>query len=110
MKDGLYRVQFRTPLGEGAGVLVVRGEELQGGDSTMYYVGTHKSEGARLTASVRAMQHTDEPDRASVFGVPEVTIALSGTVNGGRAKLTGGAKEAPGLSFTAELTMLEPAN
>lgn len=107
MQDGLYRVRFTTPLGQGAGVLVLRDGRIQGGDSTMYYVGTFSLQGGQAKASVKAVQHTTEAGRSSVFGVSEATITLSGTANGGHARLVGTAVQAPGVRFEAELAMLE---
>jgi hypothetical protein len=43
---------------------------------------------------------------ASVFGIDRVNITLKGTANGDSAKMTGTAREAPGVSFQATLTKI----
>ncbi len=40
MKDGLYRVEFQTQRGAGAGVVFLEGGALRGGDSQMFYTGS----------------------------------------------------------------------
>jgi hypothetical protein len=47
MQNGLYWVEFRTPLGSGAGVVVLQDGNLRGGDSSMYYFGTYTETGIR---------------------------------------------------------------
>lgn len=106
MKDGLYRVQFQTPLGWGAGVLYASGGRLWGGDGAMFYVGTYKQEGNNVVADVRTNRHTQVPGVASVFGRDQVRITLSGIASGDKIKLNGRSPEAPNVTFTAELMHL----
>lgn len=106
MRNGTYKVCFETPLGEGAGVLVINGDEIRGGDSTMYYTGNQAQNGDDITAEVVADIHTKVPDMASVFGVDRVHITLTGKVNGDSAQLTGKAKEAANVPFKATLTRI----
>jgi hypothetical protein len=106
MKDGLYKVQFHTQLGTGAGVVVLQGGKLRGGDSRNFYVGTYSENGSRVTAQVTTDTHTDMPGLRSVFGMDPVHLSLSGTVNSDSAEMTGTAAEAPGISFGAALTRI----
>lgn len=104
MKDGLYKVFFQTPLGIGAGVVFAKDGRMWGGDSSIYYVGTFSEENGELTATVDIDEHTKVPGMASVFGVANATIVLSGTVNGGIITAKGTSPQAPGISFSATLT------
>lgn len=42
LNNGLYRVTFRTPLGEGAGVAVLLDGKIRGGDSAFAYSGRYQ--------------------------------------------------------------------
>ncbi|MGA7675125.1 MAG: GrlR family regulatory protein [Rhizomicrobium sp.] len=106
MRDGLYKVHFKTRIGEGAGVIVLSGGHVRGGDSSVYYVGTYEQAGNQFTASVAAKTHTRMPGMGNVFGVDNVDIKLAGTSTGDSANVTGTAAQAPGVQFHAELSRL----
>lgn len=106
MRDGLYRVHCHTQLGIGAGVVLLQGSKLRGGDSRNFYLGAYAERGTRVTAQVTTDKHTDTPGLASVFGADTAHISLAGTVNGDSAEMTGTAAEAPGISFRATLTKI----
>lgn len=107
MQNGLYKVEFQTPLGAGAGVVVLENGTIRGGDSAMFYVGHVSENGNDLTAEVEGKQHTNVPGMRSVFGVNHTHIKLAGKLSGNTASLTGTAREAPGVSFQARLTKLD---
>ncbi|MGE0279264.1 MAG: GrlR family regulatory protein [Rhizobiaceae bacterium] len=104
LTDGLYRVSFQTPMGMGAGVIVLSGGRMRGGDSSIYYVGTYSQAGDEFTASVATDRHT--AGLASVFGVDRVHISLRGRIKDGSVTMQGSAAEAPGISFQAMLMKL----
>eukprot|EP01012_Entosiphon_sulcatum_P040403 TRINITY_DN54054_c0_g1_i1.p2 TRINITY_DN54054_c0_g1~~TRINITY_DN54054_c0_g1_i1.p2 ORF type:complete len:149 (+),score=11.47 TRINITY_DN54054_c0_g1_i1:145-591(+) len=107
MKEGLYKVEFQTMLGAGFGVVYLKGGALHGGDTGMYYVGTYELQGDNLVASVSVDSHTKSSVISqSVFGVDKANITLKGTALGDTISTTGSAKEAPGVSFRANLTFL----
>jgi T3SS negative regulator,GrlR len=106
MKDGLYKAQFQTPQGQGAGVVVLAGGKLRGGDSSIYYTGTYVIEGDKIRGQVATDAHTKLPGMVSVFGLDRVHIDLTGKVTGDSAQLTGKAREVPGISFSAVLTRI----
>jgi hypothetical protein len=106
MREGLYKVQFQTQLGAGAGVAVARDGKMWGGDSGIFYTGTYKDEGGTITASVAIDRHTKHPGIASVFGVDRANITLTGKDTGSTITMTGKAAQAPGVSFQAILTHL----
>lgn len=104
LRDGFYGVKFKTPNGEGAGVVVLANGQLRGGDSALAYSGTFKQDGDAFTASVTTSRHAQ--GLSSVFGVDTVTISLSGKTAGDSANCTGTAAQAPGLTFQAVLTRI----
>jgi hypothetical protein len=110
MQDGLYKVEFQTPLGVGAGVVFLHGGKMHGGDTSMFYLGNISEQGDDLTADVEAGFHTHLPGVNSVFG-PSVNrphIHLRGKSQGGgtSATFTGHASEAPSINFKATLSKL----
>lgn len=106
MKDGLYKVHFQVPGDQGAGVVVLSGGIIRGGDSSMYYHGSYTIVGDQLKAEVKTDAHTKVPGLASVFGVDRVNITLTGKINGDTAALHGTAKESPGIAFQAVLSRI----
>ena len=106
MQNGLYKVEFQTPLGAGAGVVFLHDGKIRGGDSAMFYVGKVSEEGDNLTAEVEGRLHTNVPPTELVFGVNHTHISLKGKGSGNVATLTGSAKEAPGVAFQAKLTKI----
>ncbi len=103
MHEGFYAVEFRAPAGAGTGVVFLKDGHLRGGDSMMYYTGNYKLEGDKFTAEVTTNGHAKPPGMQSVFGRDNVHISLQGSFSGQDAKLTGTAKEAPGMTFSATL-------
>ena len=105
MRDGLYRVEFQTPLGAGAGIVVVNGSKLRGGDSSMYYVGSYSETGNQFTAEVVSHRHT--LGFPSVFARDANHITLKGTSQGDRAEMTGTSKEEPGVTLRGTMTKID---
>lgn len=103
MRDGLYKVTFHTQISSGAGVVVLQGGTIRGGDSIMYYTGTYAEDGDRFTAEVATDAHTKVPGMGSVFGIDRVHIRLAGLSKGDTAEVTGKSREAPDVRFRAIL-------
>lgn len=106
MRNGTYRVAFQTPLGHGAGVVVLHDGHVRGGDSSLCYLGTYEIDGASFRSVIHAFKHTTILGMSSVFGVDDVNITLIGTYDGDNGSLRGSAPEAPGVSFSATLNRL----
>jgi hypothetical protein len=106
MRDGLYRVQFRTPLGAGTGVVVLHGDKVSGGDAGMYYTGIYTDNNGELDIKVRIGRHSATPGSSSVFGIDNANLTLRGTANGDTAQMTGTAAEARNVGFQAVLTRI----
>lgn len=106
MKNGLYKVQFQTPLGMGYGVVHAVDGKMWGGDASMYYVGSYTIDGDKITATVNTDAHSTYPGSGSVFGTNKVTIQIDGTFSGDNVTARGSSPQAPGLSFSASMHRL----
>ena len=106
MNNGLYKVTFRTPLGSGAGVIVLNEGRLLGGDSMISYVGNYVQSGDKFTATIETTTHTAAPGMRSVLGVPDALILLAGSASGDSATMQATSPNAPNIKFQATLTFL----
>jgi hypothetical protein len=103
MLEGLYKVEFKTPLGAGSGVVFAREGKMWGGDAGLFYTGSYTESGADVIATVSTDRHTAYPGTTSVFGRDQVQIKLSGKMNGDSGVFQGSSPQAPGVGFTAAL-------
>lgn len=106
IKNGLYKVQFETPLGVGFGVVVLENGVVRGGDSALFYTGNYSSPDGKFSAVVKTERHANLPEVQSVFGIDRVTINLKGDVVGDTVNVDGTAQEVPGVSFRAKLAKI----
>jgi hypothetical protein len=104
LPDGFYGVRFKTPRGEGAGVVTLTKGQLRGGDSALAYSGTFSQNGDTFTATVTTSRHAQ--GMLSVFGIDSVKIGLTGKSSNTSATCTGTAAQAPGLTLEAILTRI----
>jgi hypothetical protein len=100
---GKYSVWFKTPIGEGAGVVEFSADgKLDGGDSTFAYAGLWTQTGEHFKASLSARRVAPGPP--GVFGLDEIDIVVSGRSTGGASmSCTGFAKQSPGIRLEVEL-------
>jgi hypothetical protein len=103
ISQGKYSVWFKTPIGEGAGVVELGPDgELGGGDTTFSYSGNWAREGERFKAELCARRIAPGPP--GVFGMDQIDIVISGhTEDGMSASCTGFARQAPGLKLEVAL-------
>ena len=104
LRNGSYSAWFRTPQGEGTGVVVLNDGKLIGGDTVIAYTGSYVEEGDTFTASVKTERHTQ--GQPPVFGFDETDLTLTGKSTRTTASCTGTAKQAPGLTFEATLVRM----
>lgn len=101
---GKYSVWFKTPVGEGAGVVEFSADGwLSGGDTTFSYIGNWTQEGERFKATLFAKRIAPGPP--GVFGMDEIDITLAGHSDGD-ASCAGFAKQSPGLKLEVTLIRL----
>ncbi|SFP95855.1 hypothetical protein SAMN05216330_112180 [Bradyrhizobium sp. Ghvi] len=103
---GKYSVWFKTPVGEGAGVVEFGPDgKLDGGDDTFAYAGHWTQQGEHFKASLSAKRVVAAPP--GVFGLDEIDIVVSGrSVDETSTSCTGFAKQAPGLRLEVELVRI----
>lgn len=104
--DGFYKVEFRTPLGKGAGVIVLREGVLRGGDSAVAYVGQYQVDAGMFSAEIKTFVHTENPNMFNVLGRFNARLNVSGKVGNGPILLNGMSPDAPGVPFDAIVTRL----
>ncbi|MEO6841714.1 MAG: GrlR family regulatory protein [Bradyrhizobium sp.] len=103
---GKYSVWFKTPVGEGAGVVEFSPDgKLSGGDTTFSYIGNWTQEGVRFKAAIFARRMAPGPP--GVFGMDEIDITLAGHSNGDAStSCTGFAMQSPALKLEVTLIRL----
>jgi hypothetical protein len=106
LATGLYKAEFNTRRGRGAGTIFVQDGKLWGGDSSMFYIGRYTEDGDGLSAVINTDIHTKIPGIESVFGVDQLRLTLGGTIKGDSIVMTGRAAQAPTLEFEAVLTKI----
>ena len=97
--QGKYSVWFKTPIGEGAGVVEFGPDgKLSGGDTTFSYIGNWTQERERFKAAISARRFAPGPP--GVFGMDAIDISVAGHSDGSPSvSCTGFAKQAPGLKL-----------
>ena len=106
-RDGQYAAWFRTPRGEGTGIVQLANGRISGGDAMFSYGGSYQLDQDRFTATLTTRRYADGPF-TTVFGCDEVEAEPTGTFNGNRAVCMGTAKQAPGVLFEATLFLQLP--
>ncbi|WP_429027443.1 hypothetical protein [Bradyrhizobium sp. I1.14.4] len=106
-RDGQYTAWFRTPHGEGTGIVRLANGRISGGDAMFIYGGTYQLDEDRFTAVLTTHRYADGPF-TTVFGCDEVEAQLTGSFSGNRAVCSGTAKQAPGVLFEATLFLQQP--
>ncbi|MBC9876924.1 hypothetical protein G8O24_06120 [Bradyrhizobium sp. INPA01-394B] len=101
LRDGKYAAWFRTPRGQGTGLVELSDGRISGRDSFFTYGGSYRVDQQRFTAILTVKRHTE--GNPSVFGPDEVEVDLSGLCAGAMATCSGAAREVPDIKFEATL-------
>ncbi|MEK9281662.1 MULTISPECIES: hypothetical protein [unclassified Bradyrhizobium] len=101
LREGKYAAWFRTPLGQGTGIVHLAEGRISGSDSFFTYGGSYHVDENGFTAVLTTRRHSKGPP--TVFGPDEVVVNLSGVCTGAMATCSGTAKEAPDVKFEATL-------
>jgi len=99
--NGKYSAWFRTPLGEGTGIVILQDGNVSGGDTVISYSGTYKQDGDEFSADIAIKRHA--AGQLSVFGIDDVDISLTGRSTGAIASCRGKSRQAPGMEFEATM-------
>ncbi|MCP3373913.1 hypothetical protein [Bradyrhizobium cajani] len=101
LRDGKYAAWFRTPHGQGTGVVHLAEGRISGSDSFFTYGGSYQVDQQRFTAVLTTKRYAEGPP--TVFGPDEVEVELSGVCSGAMATCSGKARQAPDVTFEATL-------
>jgi hypothetical protein len=101
LRDGKYAAWFRTPRGQGTGLVDLTEGRISGRDGFFTYGGSYQVDQQRFTAVLTVRRHAE--GNPSVFGPDEVEVNLSGVCSGMMATCSGTAREAPDIKFEATL-------
>ncbi|MCK1713784.1 MULTISPECIES: GrlR family regulatory protein [unclassified Bradyrhizobium] len=101
LRDGKYAAWFRTPRGQGTGVVHLTEGRISGGDSFFTYGGSYRVDELHFSGVLTVHRYADGPP--SVFGPDEVEVNLSGACNGLVATCSGTARQVPDVKFEATL-------
>ncbi|MBR0963664.1 hypothetical protein JQ554_06075 [Bradyrhizobium diazoefficiens] len=101
LKDGKYAAWFRTPRGQGTGMVELAEGQISGSDSFFTYGGSYRVDERHFSGVLTVKRHADGP--SNVFGPDEVEVRLTGVCNGPVANCSGTAREAPDVKFEATL-------
>jgi len=104
LANGKYSVWFRTPLGEGTGIVVLEDGNISGGDTVIAYGGSYQQDDDAFSAEIAIKRHS--PGQLSVFGIDDVDISLTGKSTGTVASCHGKSKQEPGMAFEATMVRM----
>ena len=105
LRDGEYAVWFKTPGGEGTGIIFLVNGKIAGGDSVLSYSGRYEVNEDRFTATLSTKRFA--AGHPSLFGIDEIELKLTGHINGMTASCSGVAEQAPELPFRATLIRVQ---
>lgn len=105
MLDGLYRAQFATPLGVGAGVVDLLGAEFRGGDSAIAYVGRLTQVADNVTAEIKTFRHTPTAG-GTVLGSDDALFTVRGKATSDISVVLKGNVPGTTMPFTVKLDRL----
>jgi len=80
MVEGLWTIEFASPTGSGAGVMVLKDRRLLGGDEGYYYSGEYTVDDHHISGKAEIVRF--DRNYLSVFGdMDSFTVALDGEVS-----------------------------
>lgn len=106
LKNGRYSSWFRTPLGEGSGVVTIADGKISGGDIALSYEGSYVDDGENLAATIRTWRHSEAAP--AVFGVDDLEITVSGKSPSGKiVSAAGFSRQVPDVPFEVTLVRMD---
>jgi len=105
LEDGEYAAWYKTPHGEGTGIIALANGKLTGGDSVLAYSGSYEIKGDRFTAVVFTERHS--PGQPSLFGIDNIELEVEGRLNGKTVSCSGHARHAPEVPFNVTLIRIQ---
>jgi hypothetical protein len=105
LKNGRYAAWFKTPRGEGTGMITLTNGRVSGSDAVLAYSGSYEEHGDHFTAAIRPRRYAK--GQPSLFGIDDLDLTLAGISKEKTACCEGTAKQAPDLGFQATLIKIE---
>jgi hypothetical protein len=105
LEDGEYAAWYKTPRGEGTGMIVLADGKLTGSDSVLAYSGSYEISGDHFTAIVFTERHS--PGQPSLFGIDNIELEVNGKLNGTTVCCSGRARHAPDVPFHVTLIRVQ---
>jgi hypothetical protein len=105
--NGLYRLSFRTPLGEGAGVAVLRDGKLFGGNSYHCFAGSYVVVGQHVSAQFETQRHSEGAE--SLIGLDAMLLTVTGELTDDGMSGRGVSDKVPGVVIAFDLKLLKAA-
>lgn len=101
MIEALWSVEFRSSFGmSGNGVAVFETGRVFGGDSSMIYTGGFRLHNGTIDADINVKKYTSVPGMASVVGLDNFNLKVTGTPDASVMSLSGYVVEAPDRKIT----------
>jgi hypothetical protein len=101
LRDGKYAAWYRTPRGQGTGLVELDEGRISGRDGCFTYSGSYQVDQQRFTAMLTVKRHAE--GIPSLFGPDEVEVELTGLCSGAMATCSGTAREVPDIRFECTL-------
>jgi hypothetical protein len=105
IEDGEYAAWYKTPRGEGTGIIVLANGKLTGSDAVLAYSGSCQIDGDHISALVCTSRHS--PGQASLFGIDDIELEVEGNLNGNTVVCSGRARHAPEVPFHVTLIRVQ---
>jgi hypothetical protein len=105
IEDGEYAAWYKTPRGEGTGIIVIANGKITGSDSVLAYSGTCQVDGDQISAVVYTKRHS--PGQSSLFGIDDIELEIEGKLVGNSVACSGHARHAPEVPFHVTLIRVQ---
>jgi hypothetical protein len=105
IEDGEYAAWYKTPRGDGTGIIVLAHGKLSGSDAVLAYSGSYQVDGDRISALVCTRRHS--PGQPSLFGVDDLELEVKGKLTGNTVVCSGHARHAPEVPFNVTLIRVQ---
>ncbi len=105
IEDGEYAAWYKTPRGEGTGIIVLANGKVTGCDSVLAYSGSYQIDGDHISALIFTKRHS--PGQSSLFGIDDIELEVEGKLVGSSVACSGRARHAPEVPFHVTLIRVQ---
>jgi hypothetical protein len=105
IEDGEYAAWYKTPRGEGTGIIFLANGRMTGSDAVLSYSGSYQVDGDHLSALVFTTRHS--PGQSSLFGIDDIELQVEGKLSGTTIVCSGRAKHAREVPFHVTLIRVQ---